>query len=105
MLHSVSLSEYVEQAMNAKLFVSVHVTPEVHDVIETVLLEGESVSRFVEQAILRKVVDRRRQSNFVARGIASREEARRNANYIPADEMLARLSRKLDTAKAQRETN
>jgi hypothetical protein len=91
--------------MNAKSFVSVQVDPEVHDLIDTVLLDGESVSRFVEQAILKKVVDRRSQSGFFARGIASRDEARRNANYISADEMLARLSRRLDTAKAQRETN
>ena len=39
--------------MNAKSFVSVQVDPEVYDAIETVLLEGESVSRFAEQAILK----------------------------------------------------
>ncbi|WP_255580735.1 YlcI/YnfO family protein [Caballeronia sp. dw_276] len=66
--------------MNAKSFVSVQVDPEVHDLIDTVLLDGESVSRFVEQAILKKVVDRRRQSGFVAR--ASRHAMKPDATPI-----------------------
>jgi hypothetical protein len=47
---------------------------------ESVLQDGETLSSFVEQSIREGIERRRLQSEFIARGIASRDEARRTGN-------------------------
>jgi predicted transcriptional regulator len=71
---------------------------------ESVLLEGESPSGFVEQAIPENIARRQNHSEFVARGLTSREEAKRSGDYVPAEEVLARLNKRLDAAKARGKT-
>lgn len=79
---------------------SLRVDPELREAAEAVLEEGESLSNFVEASV-REAIDRRRtRAEFVKRGLASRDEAKRTGRYIPADTVHAELRRKL--AKARR---
>lgn len=58
---------------------------------ESVLHEGETLSGFVLEAVRLNIERRDAQREFVARGLASRDEARATDTYVSADDMLARL--------------
>jgi hypothetical protein len=90
--------------MKTATFPSVRVEPELREAAERVLEEGESLSGFVEQAIRENILRRQHHSEFVARGLASRDDAKRSGNYISAEEMLSRLSKRLDAEKARSKT-
>ena len=79
---------------------SLRVAPELRRAAESVLQEGESLSSFVEQSI-RTCIDRRRlQREFIARGLASRDEARSSGEYFSIDEIRDDLDKLLDAAEA-----
>lgn len=67
------------------------VAPELRQAAEAVLHEGESLSGLMEQSLRGEVNRRRLQSEFIARGLASRDEAERSGVYYTVDESLARL--------------
>jgi len=62
---------------------------------EAALMEGETLSGFVLEAIQFNIQRRAMQQEFVARGLAARDEARRTGNYVSADEVLAGLDKTL----------
>ncbi len=67
--------------------------------IEGVLVDGGTVSQFIEGAP-RSVGDKREhQTVFVQRGKAAIQETRRAGNGIPAEQVLARLEARLRTAR------
>ncbi len=80
---------------------SVPVEPEFLVEVESVLAEGESLAEFVEAAVRASVERRRVQSEFVARGLRSRDEAKRTGDYVDADDVVAGLQDKLDDARAR----
>ena len=80
---------------------SVRVEPEFRAEVESVLAEGESLSEFVEASVRANVERRRVQAEFIARGLRSRDEAKRTGDYVDADDVVAALQRKLDTARAR----
>lgn len=90
--------------MKTATFPSVRVEPELREAAESVLEEGESLSGFVEQAIRENILRRQHHSEFVARGLASRDDAKRSGDYISAEEVLSRLSKRLDAAKVRNKT-
>jgi predicted transcriptional regulator len=63
------------------------------------LEDGESLSSFVEQSIRDGVQRRQAQREFVARGLRSRESARRTGDYVSATKVVARLEGMLAKAK------
>lgn len=79
---------------------SLRVDPELRRAAETVLRKGESLSSFMEQSLRDEVGRRLMQMEFVARGLASREEARRTGEYFKADAVHAELRKMLAKAKA-----
>jgi hypothetical protein len=80
---------------------SIRVEPDFRAEVEAVLAEGETLSQFVE-ASLRACVERRRmQAEFIARGLRSRDEARRTGDYVDADLVLDGLQRKFDAARTR----
>ena len=79
---------------------SVRVEPDFRAEVEAVLAEGETLSEFVEASVRAGVERRRIQAEFIARGLRSRDEARRTGEYVDADVVLAGLQRKLDAARA-----
>jgi hypothetical protein len=78
---------------------SVRVEPDFRAEVEAVLADGETLSGFVEASVRAGVQRRRVQAEFVARGLRSRDEARRTGDYADADVVLDGLQRKLDAAR------
>jgi predicted transcriptional regulator len=80
---------------------SLRVDPELRHAAESVLQDGESLSSFVEQSIRSNVEHRRMQKEFIARGLASRDEARRTGEYYSSDEIRDELDAMLHEATAR----
>lgn len=85
--------------MKTATFPSLRVEPELRAAAEELLEEGESLSSFVEQSIRDGVQRRRAQREFLARGLKSRNAARRSQDYVSASKVLARLESMLEKAK------
>lgn len=79
---------------------SLRVEPELRDAVERVLEDGETLSSFIEEAVRETLERRRSRAEFMARGLASREDAKRTGAYVDADVVLAELSSKLTKARS-----
>ena len=78
------------------------VSPELRKQAEAVLGRGETLSGFVLDALNRNIEYRKARQEFIARGLASAARAGKTGKYVPADRVIAKLSRKL--LKARRRT-
>lgn len=67
------------------------VEPELRQAAEAALREGESLSSLIEQSLRDEINRRRMQAEFMARGLAAREESKRTGAYYTVDESMARL--------------
>jgi predicted transcriptional regulator len=85
--------------MKSATIPSLRVDPELRTAAEGVLEEGETLSSFVEQSIRDGVQRRQAQREFIAKGLRSRNAARRSQEYAPAPKVLARLEGMLERAK------
>lgn len=90
-----------DSLMKAASIPSVRVEAEFRAEVEAVLVEGESLSEFVESSVRASVERRRTQSEFISRGLHSRDEARRTQQCVDADAVIEALQRKLDSARAR----
>ena len=81
---------------------SIRVKPEFRSEVQALLNSNESLSEFVETSVRESVRRRRNQAEFMARGMASLENARRTDAYVDADVLIASLERKLSAAKASK---
>lgn len=80
---------------------SLRVDPELRHAAESVLQEGETLSSFVEQSLRISIDHRRSHQAFIARGLASRDEAQRTGEYSTAEEVLRELDEMLAKAQAK----
>jgi hypothetical protein len=80
---------------------SLRVDAALRQAAEDVLQEGESLSSFVEHSVRAQIERRRTQEEFIARGLASRDKARRTGRYISSDEVVKTLASRLAAAKAK----
>jgi len=80
---------------------SLRVDPELRQAAESVLEKGETLSSFVEQSLRTSIEHRRMHQEFIARGLASRDEARRTGEYFEAEEVLRELDDMLAVAEAR----
>jgi len=78
---------------------SLRVDPELRQAAEGVLNDGESLSSLMESSLRSSVIRRQLQRDFVERGLASRDEARRTGEYYAADEVHAELEVMLAATK------
>ena len=85
--------------MKSATIPSLRVDPRLRTAAEDVLEEGETLSSFVEQSIREGVQRRQAQREFIARGLRSRNAARRSQEYVPAPKVLARLEGMLERAR------
>jgi hypothetical protein len=85
--------------MKTSTFPSLRVDPSLRKAAEDVLLEGESLSGFVEQSIRAQIELRQQQEAFIARGIASRDGARQSGTYYAASDVLDELRAALHRTK------
>ena len=82
--------------MKTATFPSLRVDPQLRQDTEHVLRKGESLSQFIEQAVRTQVELRKANEAFLARGLASRDLARKTGRYIDADVVLGKLQAKLE---------
>lgn len=88
--------------MKSATLPALRVHPEVRDAVESLLETGETLSSFVEQAVLESLERRRYQSEFIARGLIARDKARETNHYISSDEVIADLGAMLEAAKSKK---
>ena len=70
---------------------------------EGLLDEGETLSAFVEESVRRNIELRRVQRLFLERGLESARNAKASGNYIPAHDVLQKLSARLEQARRERD--
>lgn len=87
--------------MKTATFPTLRVDPELRQAAEDVLLQGESLSGFVERSIRESVERRQTQREFVARGLLAREEAARSGRYIASEDVVRGLEKRLEQAKSK----
>jgi hypothetical protein len=80
---------------------SLRVKPELRSAAEQVLEQGETLSAFIESSLRTNIEKRLNQKEFMARGLSSRELARKSGEYVDAGLVLDELQEMLDKAKKQ----
>jgi len=85
--------------MKSSTIPSLRVKPELRQAAENVLRDGETLSSFMEESLRAGIQRRKAQQEFIARGLASRDEARRTGEYFTADSVLDELNGMLTQAE------
>ena len=88
-------------SMKSAFIPQVRVEPQLRAELEASLREGETLSEFVETAVRDAAQRRRTQAEFIARGLAARDEAQRTGVYVLLEEVDATLGGMLDEARAR----
>ncbi|TAM10810.1 MAG: prevent-host-death protein [Nevskiaceae bacterium] len=88
--------------MKSTSFPSLRVTPEFRKAAESVLEEGETLSSFLETAVRKQIQFRRTHKEFIARGLAARDEAQRTGVYYTVNEVMDSLREVVESAKRKR---
>lgn len=70
---------------------ALRVEPQLREAAQSVLTEGETLSSFLEESLKANIERRLHQQAFIARGLASRDEAKRTGEYYSAESVLAEL--------------
>jgi len=87
--------------MKTATFPSLRVEAELREAAESVLREGETLTSLIETAMRETIHRRRIQAEFVARGLASSEDARRTGIYHSTAAVHGELQRRLDARRKQ----
>jgi hypothetical protein len=85
--------------MRSATFPPIRVEPEVRAEVEAVLREGETLTQFIEEAVVAAAAWRRTQSEFVTRGEAAIERWKHEGGGSGVDEVMTDLQARLDEAK------
>jgi hypothetical protein len=88
-----------ELPMKTTTFPPLRVEAALWQAAEDVLHEGESLSSFVERSIRENIERRQNQREFIARGLHSRDAARRTRSYVKSDVVIGRFEKILAHAK------
>lgn len=86
-------------AMRSATFPPIRVEPKVRAEVEAVLREGESLTQFIEEAVVAAAAWRRVQAEFVTRGEAAIERWKREGGGHTVDAVMDGLQTRLDDAK------
>ena len=87
------------RVMRSATFPPIRVEPEVRAEVEAVLREGETLTQFIEEAVVAAAAWRRVQSEFVTRGEAAIERWKQEGGGRGVDEVMTDLQARLDDAK------
>jgi hypothetical protein len=87
--------------MKTSLLPPVRVSEELRAAAEGVLAEGETLSSFIQQSVIRAVEYRRVQADFHSRGQAALELYRRTGRSHAAADVVSALQTKLDRRRKQ----
>jgi len=88
--------------MKSKTLPATRVTPEFRDEIMQALHEGETLSSFMEESLRLGIRRRKAQEAFIAKGLASAEDARATQTYHAAEDVISMMEQKLQAAKARK---
>lgn len=88
-----------DHPMKTATLPSIRVEPEFREQLEASLKEGETISEFIEGSLRASLRRRNDQAAFVARGLASLEEARRTGVTYDARAVVRELEQMLAEAK------
>ena len=86
-------------AMRYATFPPIRVAPEVRAEVEAVLREGESLTQFIEEAVVAAAAWRRVQAEFVTRGKAAIQRWKQEGGGGTVDDVMADLKSRLDDAR------
>ena len=78
---------------------ALRVEPKLREAAQSVLSEGETLSSFVEESLRANIARRLHNQAFIARGLASRDEAKKTQEYYSAESVLSELDEILDKAQ------
>lgn len=78
---------------------ALRVEPELRQAAEDVLNENKSLSSFMEASLRASIARRKLHREFIARGLATRDEARETGEYYDASDVHAELEGMLRVAK------
>jgi predicted transcriptional regulator len=87
--------------MKTSTIPSLRVAPELRAAAESVLETGETLSSFVEHSLRVQIERRQSQREFIARGLAARDESQRTGEYFASDDVLSELDAMLVEAEAK----
>ena len=82
--------------MKSATFPSLRVEPELRQAAESVLRDGETLTALIETAVRETIERRRLQQEFLRRGLASAEAARRSGVYHDAAAVHGELENRID---------
>ncbi len=85
--------------MKSSTFPSIRVEPELRKAAENVLHEGETLSSFMEESLRAGILHRKAQQEFIARGLASRDQAHQTGEYFSAEDVHGELRSMLTAAE------
>ena len=71
---------------------ALRVEPALREAVQSVLAADETLSSFVEESLKANIERRKHQRDFIARGLASRDEAKRTGEYYSAEIVLSELA-------------
>jgi hypothetical protein len=77
----------------------IRVSPDLRKQAEAVLEPGETLSAFVLDSVSRAIQYRKFRQEFIARGLASADEARSAGKYVSAERVVGKLERRLKQAR------
>ena len=85
--------------MKTSMLPPLRVEPGLRSAAESLLREGETLSSFIVEAVEERVRNRQAEEEFIRRGLASAERARRTGKTIPAGRVVAGLRKRLHAAR------
>ena len=85
--------------MRSATFPPIRVEPEIRAEVEAVLREGESLTQFIEEAVVAAAAWRRVQAEFDTRGEAAIERWKQEGGGHSVDDVMADLQSRLADAK------
>lgn len=77
---------------------ALRVEPQLREAAQSVLAEGETLSSFLEESLKANIARRMHNQAFIARGLASRDEAKQTQEYYTAESVLDELTNMLNKA-------
>ena len=83
---------------------AVRVAPQVRELIESVLHEGESLSTFIEETVKKHAQWRKEDEAFYARAAKASQNLRDGGKFFTAEESISRLRAQVQRARDRQTT-
>lgn len=98
---AIATQQHNGEIMKNATLPALHVDDELRSAAEPVLRDGETSSSFMLDAVCLNISRRESQRDFIARGLAARDDAARTGQYVAAADMLKRLDQTIASARAK----